>query len=158
MEIHRDAVSVVSLKGRGDHSSGDDWIVKEDTGEIGRRGPEGRPARSKRLTGHWFSCTECAMNGTVSYCACCSGGCGVICKGRTAAAGHNPSSEGRAFARIEPLATGAGGAVVRRSHDRPVSLNAPEEERALRRPGYPARSMVQIAPGRLMRSASTFED
>jgi len=55
-------------KGRGIiHAADEPWIVKEDTGEIGRRGPKGRPARFRTSPVDWFSCTECAMNGTVSY-------------------------------------------------------------------------------------------
>jgi len=49
------------------HAADEPWIVKEDTGEIGRRGPKGRPARFRTSPVDWFSCTECAMNGTVSY-------------------------------------------------------------------------------------------
>lgn len=49
------------------HGPDEPWIVKEDTGEIGRRGAKGRPARFRTSPVNWFSCTECAMNGTVSY-------------------------------------------------------------------------------------------
>lgn len=49
------------------HGPDEPWFVKEDTGQVGRRGPKGRPARFQTAPVTWFSCTECAMNGTVSY-------------------------------------------------------------------------------------------
>jgi len=49
------------------HAPSEPWVVREDTGDIGRRGPKGRPARFRTAPVRWFSCTECAINGTVSY-------------------------------------------------------------------------------------------
>ncbi|MBI3944919.1 MAG: hypothetical protein HY321_03300 [Armatimonadetes bacterium] len=49
------------------HAPEEPWIVREDTGEVGRRGPKGRPARFQTAPIPWFSCTECAMSGTLSY-------------------------------------------------------------------------------------------
>lgn len=49
------------------HDATEPWIVHEESGEIGRRGPKGRPARFQTSPVAWFSCSECAMTGTLSY-------------------------------------------------------------------------------------------
>ncbi|MDH7568357.1 MAG: hypothetical protein QHJ73_02055, partial [Armatimonadota bacterium] len=43
------------------HDPGEPWIVREDTGPPGRRGPKGRPAEFRTAPVVWFSCTGCAV-------------------------------------------------------------------------------------------------
>ena len=49
------------------HPPDEPWVVREDTGDPGRRGPKGGPAKFQTAPVSWFSCTSCAMNGTESY-------------------------------------------------------------------------------------------